>query len=69
MFALMIVEVGFRMIVGTIHPLTEEFYLRTPPGKLGNLPLLLVSAIMLYLWVRRPGAEPADVQSRSPIAG
>ena len=36
MFALMLVEVGFRMIVASIHPLTEEFYVRTPPGKYGK---------------------------------
>ena len=41
MWALMVVEILFRLTVGQIHPLTPEYYLRTPPGKLGNLPLLL----------------------------
>ena len=61
MFALMLVEIAFRMVVGSIHPLTEEFYVRTPPGKLGNLPLALVSVLMLYLSHRNITAadEPA----------
>lgn len=49
MFALMVVEVGLRFIAGSIHPLTEEFYVRTPPGKWGNLPMLVVSMLMVYL--------------------
>jgi hypothetical protein len=49
MFALMVVEVGLRFIVGSIHPLTEEFYVRTPPGKWGNLPMLVVSMLMVHL--------------------
>jgi len=49
MFALMIVEVGFRSVVAQIHPLTPEFYVRTPPGKRGNLPILVISALMILL--------------------
>jgi len=52
MFALMLVEVGFRMIVASIHPLTEEFYVRTPPGKYGTLPFGLLSVAMLYFAYR-----------------
>ncbi len=49
MFLLMIVEIGFRMIVGTLHPLTDEFFVRTPPGKIGNLPMAIYSLAMLTL--------------------
>lgn len=59
MFLLMMVEVGFRMIVGSLHPLTEEFYVRTPPGKLGNLPVGLYSLVMLYLSHRNIAAIAA----------
>ena len=52
MFVLMLVEIGFRMVVGSLHPLTEEFYLRTPPGKFSNLPLGLLSLAMLYVSYR-----------------
>lgn len=52
MYVVLIVEVGFRMIVGTLHPLTEEYYARTPPGKLLNVPLLVVCVSMLFLSLR-----------------
>jgi len=52
MYLVFILEVGFRMAAGTLHPLTEEFFIRTPPGKIGNLPLLVISATMLWLAIR-----------------
>ena len=57
MFALMLVEVGFRMVVGSIHPLTEEFFVRTPPGKFGNLPFGLLSVAMLWVSYRNITAD------------
>lgn len=54
MYLLLGVEVVFRMIAGTLHPLTEEYYLRPPPGKIGNLPLLGLSVVMLFLSLRTP---------------
>jgi hypothetical protein len=56
MFVLMLVEIGFRMVVGTIHPLTEEFFVRTPPGKYSNLPLGAVSLAMLWVSHRNVSA-------------
>jgi len=53
MWALMVVEVFSRVgVVGMMHPLTPDYYVRTPPGKLGNLPMLAVSLTMLVLAVR-----------------
>jgi hypothetical protein len=52
MWALMVVEVFFRLGVGLIHPLTPDYYMRTPPGKLGNLPMLAIGFTMLVLAVR-----------------
>jgi len=49
MFILMLVEVGFRTVVGSMHPLTEEFFVRTPPGKYSNLPMGLLSIAMLWV--------------------
>jgi len=56
MYLLLIAEICFRMIVGTLHPLSEEFYASTPPGKIANLPLLAISSLMLWLSLRV--AEP-----------
>jgi hypothetical protein len=62
MFVLMLVEVGFRIVVASIHPLTEEFYVRTPPGKFGNLPFGLLSVTMLYFTYRNcQRASPWEV--------
>ena len=52
MWALMLLEVIFRMGVGALHPLTPDYYVRTPPGKLLNLPLLLLSLAMMVLAIR-----------------
>ena len=63
MWALMVVEVLFRLGVGLIHPLTPEYYMRTPPGKLGNLPMLAIGFTMLVLAVRntlRSSEPPAE---------
>ena len=68
MWALMIVEVAFRLVSGSIHPLTEEYYLRTPPGKLGQLPLLVVSGLTLWLSVRNSRAQQGPRVGHSPVA-
>jgi len=52
MFVLMLVEIGFRMVVATLHPLTEEFFVRTPPGKWTNLPFGVLSMAMLMVTYR-----------------
>ncbi len=53
MYGLFIIEVLFRFIVGMIHPLTPEFFERTPPGAVGNLPMLVVFATMFVLSLRQ----------------
>ena len=55
MFVLMLVEIGFRIVVATLHPLTEEFFVRTPPGKFTNLPFGLLSVVMLFVTYRNLG--------------
>ena len=60
LWALMVVEVLFRLTVGQIHPLTPDYYARTPPGKLGNLPILILSLTMVALAVRNTLRSPAQ---------
>ena len=65
LWALFGVEVLLRFgVVGVLHPLTPEYYAHTPPGKAGNLPLLVLSGGMLFLSLRNTmksedGAAPA----------
>lgn len=67
MWLLLIVELFLRMSVGVLHPLTEDFYLRAPPGKVGNLPLLVLAAAMLFLSLRHRQStdEPLSTVSSS----
>jgi hypothetical protein len=60
MYSLMLIEIGLRLLVGTIHPLSDDFYARTPPGKLGTVPLAILSAVMLILSLRHRGGEQTD---------
>ena len=66
-YLMLILEVGFRMVVGTIHLLGEEYYARTPPGKLINIPSLVIFAFMLFISLRSSGVERAGGDAGSPI--
>ena len=66
MYLLFIVEILFRLSVSTLHPLGDDYFARTPPGKIGNLPLLVLAGVMLVLSLRerstgsrQVGASPA----------
>ncbi len=67
MYGLFVLEVVLRGVVGSIHPLSPDHYLRTPPGAVANLPMLLLSACMLVLSLRErardgtaAGAKPLE---------
>ena len=45
----MIIDVLFRMISGTIHPLTPEYYINQPPGSISNIYILIYSMSMFFL--------------------
>ena len=31
----------FRLVSGSLHPLTDDYYITTPPGVIGNIPILI----------------------------
>ena len=39
----------FRLISGYLHPLSEDYYMNTPPGVISNIPVLLYLIFMFYL--------------------
>ena len=39
----------FRLISGLLHPLTVDYYINTPPGVIGNIPILIYFMIMFYI--------------------
>ena len=43
----------FRLISGLLHPLTEEYYINTPPGVIGNIPILMYMILMFYLSLKK----------------
>ena len=51
----MIVDVLFRLISGTIHPLTPEYYINQPPGSIGNIYILIysISMFLLSIWKKK----------------
>ena len=42
----------FRLISGYLHPLSEDYYINTPPGVISNIPILLYLLFMFYLSLR-----------------
>ena len=51
----MIIDVLFRLISGTIHPLTPEYYINQPPGSIGNIYILIysMSMFLLSIWKKK----------------
>ena len=39
----------FRIVSGMLHPLSEEYYINTPPGIILNIPVLIYLITMFYL--------------------
>ena len=39
----------FRIVSGMLHPLSEEYYINTPPGVILNIPVLIYLISMFYL--------------------
>jgi hypothetical protein len=59
MLAFLFIESCFGFVVQTLHPLTPEFYQRTPPGKAGMVPKLVVTAALTLIAVRTSMRTPA----------
>lgn len=58
MFGFVIVEMLLRLVVRTLHPLGPNYFEHTPPATLAWLPILLFSALMLFLSIRQSTKHP-----------
>jgi len=58
MLGFVVVEQLLRLIVRTLHPLGPDYFEHTPPAVLAWLPILLFSALMLFLSIRRSMKHP-----------
>lgn len=52
LWIILIIDILFRFVSGSIHPLTEEYYSAVPPGRLSQLPLLVYGTLMFFLSIR-----------------
>ena len=52
LWIILIIDILFRYISGSIHPLTEEYYSAVPPGRLSQVPLLVYGILMFFLSIR-----------------
>ena len=53
LWLIVILDIIFRWTTGTLHPLTPEYYISIPPGKAGNLPMILYALVMFYFSMKR----------------
>ena len=68
MLGFLVVEKLFGFVVGWMHPLTPEYFERTPPGKLAAVPTLLICCALLFLALRRT-IQSEDAPSVEQPAG
>ena len=48
-YLICLLDQGFRLISGYLHPLGQDYYINTPPGVISNIPVLLYLIFMFYL--------------------
>jgi hypothetical protein len=51
----MIIDVLFRLVSGTIHPLSPDYYINQPPGSIANIYILIysMSMFLLSIWKQK----------------
>ena len=52
LWIILIIDILFRFVSGSIHPLTEEYYSAVPPGRLSQVPLLAYGTLMFFLSIK-----------------
>jgi len=58
MYATMVIENAFRLVVGSMHPMTERHFEHTPPGAYGTVPMLAIAVVMFVLSTRWSADAP-----------
>lgn len=52
MLGFLVLEKLFSFVVGWMHPLTPDYYMRTPPRKAGLVPMFLFTLVLLFFALR-----------------
>ena len=68
MLALMLTGMVFGVVASTLHPLTPEYYERTPPAMLVRVPKFLVISTLLLLAVWRSSKTRVEPETRPVTA-
>ena len=68
MLALMLTGMVFGVVVSTLHPLTPEYFERTPPAMLVRVPKFLVISTLLLLAVWRSSKTRVEPETRPATA-
>lgn len=53
MYIMVIIELLMRLVPRMLHGIGPEYFEHTPPGSMGNLPLLVIACVMLLLSLRQ----------------
>ena len=69
MLGFVLMEMLLRVVVRTLHPLGPEYFEHTAPATLALVPILLFSALMLFLAIRRSAATGTELDNRSGAQG
>ena len=68
MLAFMLLETLFGIVVTTLHPLTPDYYVYTPPAMIVRIPQLVVIPTLLFMAIQRSRGvmeESPSLSSRS----
>ncbi|MGE4653172.1 MAG: hypothetical protein AAEJ53_19980 [Myxococcota bacterium] len=53
MLCFMLLETLFGIVVTTMHPLTPDYYLYTPPAMIARIPQLIVIPTLIFMAIQR----------------
>ncbi|MAE94471.1 MAG: hypothetical protein CL910_07415 [Deltaproteobacteria bacterium] len=68
MLTLMLVGMAFGVVASTLHPLTPDYFERTPPAMLVRVPMFLFIGTLLFLAVRQ-SSKPRVGPEAGPATG
>jgi hypothetical protein len=68
MYLLFMAEVLLRIAAASLHPLTPDYYARTPPGAIANIPSFVYAGVMLTLALRSSRAAGAGELGEPVVA-
>jgi len=69
MLGFLLLETLLGIVATTLHPLTPEYFERTPPGLMARIPKLIVLPTLLFMAIYRSKKEMEGDPSPEPAGG